>query len=53
MLVSVVRSMEKVHGQTRDKKNLDLQSHLVPNAGLGSADKHPGLVRTSQGSRLC
>lgn len=53
MLVSVVRSMEKVHGQIRDKKNLDLQSHLIPNADLGSAGKHPSLVRTPQSGRLC
>lgn len=38
MLVNVVRSMEKVHGQTWEKKNLDLQSHLIPAASLTCKD---------------
>lgn len=41
MLINVVRLREKVHGQIQEKKSLDLQSHLIPNADLGSPGKHP------------
>lgn len=51
MLMSVFRLREKVHGQI-EEKNLDLQSHLIPNADLGSPGKHPWLVRTFQSGGL-